>query len=110
MRRQPRKRYKRLLRDLVAQRIRILYSIALEAARKGDHTQASRVGSLIRLLSMRTRVRIPRNIKRGLCKNCNMPLIPGVTSRVRLRSQGKFSYKVQTCINCGWIHRYPYKK
>lgn len=108
-RRQPRRQSRRILADLVVQRILILYNMALERARSGDYEQASRLGLLIKELSMRTRIRIPRSVKRGLCKNCSLPLIPGVTSRVRLRSQGRFSYRVVTCSRCGWMHRYPYK-
>lgn len=108
--RRHKKRSRRILSDLVLQRMSILYDMALERARSGDYEQASRLGSLIKELSLRTRVRMPKRLKRGLCKNCNLPLIPGITSRVRLRSQGGFSYRVLTCLRCGWMHRYPYKR
>ncbi|MCE4620136.1 MAG: ribonuclease P Rpr2/Rpp21/SNM1 subunit [Desulfurococcales archaeon] len=101
---------KTLLRDLVRQRIQILYQLAVEAAKRGDYEYASRLGGLIRELSSSTRTRIPRRIKRWMCKQCNIPLIPGVTATVRLRRQGKFSYLVIRCRHCGWIHRRPYKK
>ena len=92
------------------ERTRILYSMALEAARAGDLEYARMLTGLIRRLATRNRVRPPRSIKRGICKNCGAPLIPGVTARVRLRSQGRsFAYRVVVCLECGWIHRYPYK-
>jgi len=87
----------------------ILYKLSVNAIKEGDVEYARRLGSLIRDLHERTRVKIPLYIKRGLCKNCNAPLIPGITARVRLRSQGNFSYIVVRCLVCGWIHRYPYK-
>ncbi len=88
----------------------ILYNLAVDAVKKGDIDYARRLGNLIKELHKGTRVKIPLHIKRQLCKNCNVPLIPGVTASVRLRSQGKFSYLVVKCLVCGWIHRYPYKK
>jgi len=110
MQRRRRRDQKRRLRALVHERVQILYDQAVEAARRGDLEYAARLGGLIRELSLSTRVRLPRHIRRGLCKRCNTPLIPGVTSTVRLVSQGRFSYRVIRCLNCGWIHRYPYRK
>ncbi len=96
--------------DLVRQRMTILYNLACNAARQGDLEYARRLGLLIRRLHLGTRVKPPRYIKRGLCRHCYTPLIPGLTARVRLRTQGRrFSYKVIVCKVCGWIHRYPYK-
>jgi len=103
------RRSRRLLRDLVRQRSEILYSLAVEAVRAGDVEYARMLTSLIRRLSERNRVRLPRRLKRGICKNCGAPLLPGLTARVRLRSQGGMSYRVVVCELCGWIHRYPYK-
>ena len=100
-----RTRSSRILRDLVVQRIKILYDEAENAVRRGEKHYAKTLTNLIRRLSQRNRVRIPRRIKRGICKKCGIPLIPGLTARVRLRRQGKTTYIVVTCLECGWIHR-----
>ncbi|MCE4600802.1 MAG: ribonuclease P Rpr2/Rpp21/SNM1 subunit [Desulfurococcales archaeon] len=105
-----RRRSRAVLKDLVVQRIEILYEIAVQKAKEGDWDYAARLGSLIKEMSTTTRVRPPRWIKKALCKRCNLPLIPGVTASLRLRSQGRFSYIVIRCARCGWIHRRPYKK
>ncbi|MEB3806710.1 MAG: ribonuclease P Rpr2/Rpp21/SNM1 subunit [Desulfurococcales archaeon] len=105
-----RRRSRAILKDLVLQRIEILYGIAVQKAREGEWDYAARLGSLIKEMSTTTRVRPPRRIKRALCKRCNLPLIPGVTASLRLKSQGRFSYIVIRCARCGWIHRMPYKK
>lgn len=98
-------------RDLVRQRISIVYSIAVDSVRKGEREYARRLGSYIREMSRRTRVRAPKPIKRSLCKNCNIPLIPGLTATIRARSQSrKHKYIVVKCSECGYIHRYVYKK
>jgi ribonuclease P protein subunit RPR2 len=96
-------------KDLVVQRIRILYNLAVEDTRRGDLEHARMLTSLIKRLSTRNRVRIPVNVRRGICENCGVPLIPGLTSRVRLVQDGNSSKIVMTCLLCGWIHRYPYK-
>jgi len=97
-------------RDLARQRIVLLYRMAVEAARRGDVGYARDLGGLAWEMYRSTRARIPRWLKRGLCRRCHAPLIPGVTARVRLRSQGRrFSYVTVTCLACGWTRRYPYK-
>ncbi|MEB3779081.1 MAG: ribonuclease P Rpr2/Rpp21/SNM1 subunit [Desulfurococcales archaeon] len=103
------RRGRRLLVDLVRQRIERIYLLAVEAAKRGEWDYSSRLGSYIKELSRATRVRMDRRIKRGLCKKCSIPLIPGVTATVRTRSQGCFAYIVIRCRTCGWIHRYPYR-
>ncbi|MMZ63235.1 ribonuclease P protein component 4 [compost metagenome] len=103
------RRSRRLLRDIARQRYEILYTLAVEAVRRGEAEYARMLTSLMRRIAEKTRVRIPRRIKRGICKNCGAPLVPGLTARVRLRSQGGMSYRVVTCKLCGWLHRYPYK-
>ncbi len=82
---------------------------AIGLAREGLVEEARLVVSQIRELEAVTRVRMPRASRRLFCKRCRAPLIPGVTSRVRLASQGRLSYIVTRCLVCGWIHRLPYK-
>ena len=105
-----RNKLKRIYQDIVRQRQSHLFKIAQAAAKSGDLEYAARLGRYIKQLSMKTGVRMQRRIKRSLCKNCGLPLIPGVTATVRLRTQGGLSYVVITCKRCGWIHRYPYRK
>ncbi len=105
-----RRKAQKIYRDLVLQRIRHVYSLALEEARKGNIDYSAELGQYIKKLSRESGIRLPREIKRGICKRCGVPLIPGITARVRLQTQGAFSYIVITCVRCGWIHRYPYKK
>lgn len=102
-------RNEKMLRDLALQRIKLLYRYALNEARKGNVEFARRYAYLIKRIAAKARVKVPKRIKRSICKNCQVPLIPGITSRVRLQSEGKGSRVVVTCLVCGWIHRYPYK-
>ncbi|MDM7275220.1 MAG: ribonuclease P Rpr2/Rpp21/SNM1 subunit [Thermoprotei archaeon] len=104
-------RLKEKYRDLVKQRMSIAYRIAVDSVKKGDSEYAKKLGEYIREMSKRTRVRTPKPIKRSLCKNCNIPLIPGLTASIRVRSQSrKHRYIVVRCSACGYIHRYLYRK
>jgi len=61
---------------------------------------------LARRISMRTRVRIPRELKRRMCKSCHRLLVPGRSARVRLK-RGRVCI---TCLACGRVMRYPYDR
>ena len=100
---------KKMIRDLALQRMKLLYRYALNEVRRNNIKLARRYIYLIKRIAAKTRVKVPKRIKRSICKNCQVPLIPGITSRVRLQSEGKGSRIVITCLVCGWIHRYPYK-
>ena len=59
---------------------------------------------IARQISTRTRVRIPRHLKRIFCKHCGGFLFPS-GARVRLRD----GVLTTTCIGCGKQMRRPYR-
>lgn len=63
---------------------------------------------LAKKISKRTKIRIPREEKHYLCKNCGQLLIPGRNARIRLRPTN--SRIIMSCLACGAIRRYPYRK
>jgi ribonuclease P protein subunit RPR2 len=73
-------------------------------ARSGEMRFARRYLKLARKIGMRYTVRIPVHLKRMTCKNCMGPLLPGLTSRSRIRS----GRKIVTCLECGHVSRYPH--
>jgi ribonuclease P protein subunit RPR2 len=91
-------------KDLARQRIERLFLLAEE-----EHVlhpeRSDRYVALARRMGMRMRVRIPRRLKRQICKGCGCYLSPERT-RVRLRN----GVVAVTCIECGEQMRYPYKK
>ena len=105
----PSRKNKRIVRDLALQRIRWLYKLSIDAVKRNDTELARRYVDIILSLSRKANVRLPKLIKHSVCKNCHIPLIPGITAKIRLRSDGKSSWIVIKCLKCGWIHRYPYK-
>ena len=100
----------RKLRDIALQRIIYLYRLSLDMARRGDYELARRYIKLIQRIGGKARVRPPRYIRRGYCRRCKIPLIPGLTARYRVRSRGRRgSHVVVTCLMCGWMRRYMIK-
>ncbi len=85
--------------------MQILLEQARDMARK-DENLSKRYVELARKISMRTKIRIPREEKRYLCKGCGIALIPGLNARVRLSP--KNIRVVITCLSCGTVKRYPF--
>ncbi|MCD6489003.1 MAG: ribonuclease P [Desulfurococcales archaeon] len=100
---------RKILRDLAIQRMDYLYKLAYRRVKQGDYRLARRYIEILLRISQRTRIRPPRYIRRGYCRRCCIPLIPGVTSRVRIQSEGRGSRVVVTCLLCGWKRRYMIK-
>jgi ribonuclease P protein subunit RPR2 len=94
----------------VNERIEILFNISREETIKGNYEYARKLNDLIIRLSLKNKVKIPVNIKRSICENCHITLIPGVTSSLRIRSQGKMHYILIRCNQCGYIKRIPFDK
>ena len=91
--------------DIAEERIGLLYRFAREVFDKNPGL-AKRYVEIARLIGMRCRVRIPRELKRFTCKGCGSLLIPGANCRVRTKPK-KPTILVMTCLTCGEIKRYP---
>lgn len=101
---------RRLFVDIVRQRLGIIFEYAVKELREGRAEEARRLTSYMKRLSQRSRVRIPRHMKRMICKHCGAPLIPGLSASVRARRQGRVSYMLVRCTLCGYLHRRPYDR
>ena len=103
----PRQNYGRTraaVATIARERIEILVKQAKEMALK-DEDLSRRYVDLARRISSRTKVRIPGELKRFLCKRCGIALVPGHNARIRLRAHS--SGIVVTCLRCGFAKRYP---
>jgi len=96
---------KALLRDLVIQRSQILIKVAFEWVREDKIDFARNAIRIVEEMRRETNVRIPPGLKRLYCKRCLTPLVPGKTSRVRIRNRGKRIEKITTCLVCGEVYR-----
>jgi ribonuclease P protein subunit RPR2 len=90
--------------SVARERIEILLGHAREMVEKNEDL-SRRYVDLARRISGRTKVRIPGELKRFLCKGCGIALVPGQNARVRLYARN--SGIVITCLSCGMVKRYP---
>lgn len=90
--------------EIARERVEILLKKAEQTFRK-DKVLSRRYVSLARKVAMRARYRLPREVKRGICKECDSLLKPGVNCTVRADS--KTRAMVYRC-ECGSIRRYRY--
>jgi ribonuclease P protein subunit RPR2 len=90
--------------SIARERIEILITKAREMVEK-DPELSRRYVCLARKISERTKVRIPGDLKRFLCKSCGIAMVPGTNARVRLRARGVGV--AITCLTCGTVKRYP---
>lgn len=92
------------VREIALQRIRRLFTLAVENARN-DPDLAQRYVEIARKIAMKARVRMPREYRRLICKHCKRFILPGVNSRVRIQ-QRREPHVVVTCLLCGGHMRF----
>ncbi len=93
--------------DLGLERIKILFDRAdFEFKKHPEHSH--RYVQLARKIAMRYNIRMPKSLKRKFCKKCYSYLVPGVNCRVRI-NKAKQALTI-TCLECGNIMRYPYRR
>ncbi|MBT4539120.1 ribonuclease P [Candidatus Woesearchaeota archaeon] len=86
---------KKRQKEIALERISILFTQAKEVYSKNKGL-ANRYVTLARKLTMKARIRMPREHKRRYCKHCYKYLMPGDNSRIRTRD-GKV---VISCFEC----------
>ncbi|MCW4002158.1 MAG: ribonuclease P [Candidatus Bathyarchaeota archaeon] len=87
------------------QRIHTLFRLAREVFRE-DPELANRYVKIARKIAMGTKLRLPREYRRLVCKHCKSFILPGVNCRVRIQSRRE-PHLVMTCLNCGRHSRMP---
>jgi ribonuclease P protein subunit RPR2 len=98
-----RKKQKDWAKDMANQRIQRLFELASHEF-KAHPKRSNRYVKLARRIAMRYRVRMPRELKRQMCKHCHAYLVQGVTARTRLQD----ARITTTCLCCGKQMRLPY--
>ncbi|MFQ6072382.1 MAG: ribonuclease P protein component 4 [Methanosarcinales archaeon] len=96
---------KNWIKDIAKQRIERLFELA-EQEFKTHPERSNRYVQLARKIGMRYRVRLPKPLKRRICKHCYSYLVIGNNARVRLRR----NYVAVTCLCCNKQMRFPYNK
>ena len=91
--------------DIAKERIEVLMIQAEKYSVRGIDKEANRCAELARKVGMRYNVRMPKHLKRRMCKKCHVYLVPDRNARVRIK-RGR---KVVFCNSCGNFSRYPFK-
>lgn len=87
-----------IVRDIAAERIKILYALAKEAY-KTDPELSAKYIKHIKKISKHYKISLSADFKKNVCKKCDAILIPGKSSSIRIASVKK--YVVIKCLNCG---------
>ncbi|MEM1514526.1 MAG: ribonuclease P [Candidatus Bathyarchaeia archaeon] len=96
------------IKEIALSRIERLFDLAIKMlSKRPDLSQ--RYIEIARKISMRTRVRIPREKKVLICRHCKRFIFPGVSSRVRLQHRRE-PHIVITCLYCGKHMRRPLRR
>lgn len=92
------------IRDVAKQRIAKLFALA-DSTYDRNEALAQRYVEIALKISKRCNVRLPRQLKRRVCKHCKGFLKPGANCRVRLR-QNRGSHVSVTCLRCNRVMRF----
>lgn len=96
------------IKKIALSRIERLFDLAINMlSERPDLSQ--RYIEIARRISMRTRVRIPREKRMLICRHCKRLIFPGVSSRVRLQHRRE-PHIVITCLYCGKYMRRPLRR
>jgi ribonuclease P protein subunit RPR2 len=88
---------------IALERIESLFKQAEMVFQKNQQL-AQRYIDLARKIAQRTRTHLPSHLRHKICRKCHSYLVPGSTSRYRIR-QHRESHIAITCLNCGNIQR-----
>lgn len=91
------------VKRLALERINRLFQLARDNVKTHPERSRRYVG-LATTIAKRYTVRLDSKTKRSFCKNCNTPLVPGLTEVVRT-SKGRVWH---ICTFCGVRKGYPY--
>ena len=95
------------VKEIARQRIRTLFRLAMDTANEAPDL-AQRYVEIARRIAMRSRLRIPKEYRRLICRHCKSFIFPGVNCRVRIQPKRE-PHMVITCLNCGKHMRIPLK-
>lgn len=93
------------VREIVYERMGILFSLAADALRRKDERHARRYVFLARKLSTRYNCRLSSRERSKFCKGCGLPLVLGLNCEVRLRKRTKTA---EYLCSCGHAARMKY--
>lgn len=85
----------------------MLYLEAVKQLRLNRLDRARRYVEIGLRLLAKAKARKPMPYRRWVCKNCGLPLVPGLSATVRVRGDRRYVILVRRCVICGWVSRLP---
>jgi ribonuclease P protein subunit RPR2 len=95
------------VKQIARERVQVLFQQANRSYKANPQLAKSYIITA-RNIAMAARIRLPQPLSRSACKVCNAYLVPGETSRVRIRPRRE-PHMVVTCLACGNQIRIPLK-
>jgi ribonuclease P protein subunit RPR2 len=94
-------------KQIARHRVQVLFQQATRTY-KTDPKLAKTYLLAARKIAMSARMCLPPDYKSKICKKCGELLVPGESSRVRIKPTRE-PHVVVTCLKCGSIRRFPLK-
>jgi ribonuclease P protein subunit RPR2 len=92
-------------KQIALERVHRLFHLAKNIIHE-DPDLAQRYVRIARRVAMRTRLKLPKEYRRFICRKCKSFILPGVNCRVRIQ-QRRETHMVITCLICGKPARFP---
>ena len=92
-------------KEIAGERVEMLLELAVKT-HGTDSALTQRYADLAKKIITRSKVRMPRQYKRLICKRCGRFIVPGPDARFRLR-QAREPHLVITCLHCRSVYRIP---
>jgi len=94
-------------KQIALQHVRTLFGKAKEVIHENPEL-AQHYAEMARKIAMSTKLRLPTEYRRQICRHCKSFILPGVNCRVRTQ-QRREPHIVVTCLRCGGHTRIPLK-
>jgi ribonuclease P protein subunit RPR2 len=94
-------------KQIARKRVQILFEEANRTYKENPMLSQSYILAA-RKIAMAARMRLPQIYKNSICKNCNTFLVPGKSSRTRIK-QSREPHVIVTCLKCGNQSRFALK-
>jgi len=94
-------------KQMALQHVRTLFGKAREVIHENPEL-AQHYVEMARKIAMSTKLRLPSEYRRQICRHCKSFILPGVNCRVRTQSRRE-PHIVVTCLVCGKHSRIPLK-
>ena len=92
-------------KQIALERINTLFHLSGEVIYENPE-RAQRYVHIARRISMATKIRLPAEYRRHVCRHCKRFILPGINCRVRIQ-QRREPHLVVTCLLCGGHMRFP---